>query len=114
MKYTAVIAIMDDVPDLAGETLGPDVTLPRHSILVKAAFNTPVGTAYVKKIDNTLVAEFEIDEKIMPLADLFYGVVNGNVLEREGSKICRWSVKEIGLTLNPTDTRLTKLKTVIS
>lgn len=114
MKYTATIAIMDDVPDLNGETLADNVEIPDHTVPVSVEFDKKfvVGMASIVRNENCIEAEIEIDEKFYPtyLAELMTGVVGGTILSRVGPVIEKWTLKEIGLTQNPCDTRLPKLK----
>jgi hypothetical protein len=113
MKYTAVIAIMDGQPDSMGDVLHNNVKMPEGAINVRNEFQGPkIGLAHCKIEGDNVLAEIEIDSSILPpeLLETMCGVVGGYTTKRTGNLIEEWKLIDVGLTKNPCDKRLPKLK----
>jgi len=115
MKYYAVVAIMDGVPDSSGDILTENVDIPQFLVPVSNAFSPPViGQALITKEGHSLTAKIEIDESRFPteLIEQMTGVVGGTIIYRNGPIVDKWKVTEVGLTREPSDNRLPKLKRI--
>lgn len=114
MKYSAVIAIIDGQPDQSGDILSNNFELPTKPIPVTDNFeHPPIGHAIVSRQGVFVVAEIEFFDDVyypMSLVENWHGVVGGVTVKRNDNVIEEWKLKEIGLTSNPCDDRLPKLK----
>lgn len=113
MKYEGVIAILDGQPDSLGDILSKNVQMPIDRVLVTNGFDgPPIGFAAVKVVGDSVMAEIDIDTKIMPpeAVEMFKGVIGGSITKRNGCSIEGWILKDVGLTQNPCDKRLPNLK----
>jgi hypothetical protein len=114
MKYQATIAIIDGQPDLSGDILTTNVSIPNPDVIVYENFEKPIGKALLKVEEDKVLAEITIDESMISpeLAELLTGVVGGTITKRNGVFVDGWTIKEVGLTTTPCDTRLPKLKRI--
>lgn len=112
MKFSATVAIMDDVLDSQGESFSENVTFPSEQVPVTFEFDGPIiGTAVILRQDNTLTAEIELfDVKNTEEIETLYAVTGGSILKKNGSRVEEWKVSSIGLTPSPADKRLTNLR----
>ena len=115
MKYKGILAYLDQVPDLMGETFGPQcqVNLPILSVdvCVDSDPSQMVGFGYVTRVGIHLHYEIHLDTiKISArMASILTPCVEGTILARNGNEITHFKVTRIGLSLRPLDTRLTPL-----
>lgn len=116
MKYKGIIAYLNGAPDSAGDILGTNVRIPKHSVKVTNNFEgTSLGRANIRLEGNTIVADIEIDPSVFPpeLVESMCGVVGGSITSRVGCSIDSWDIKDVGLTYTPADKSLPKLKRVV-
>jgi hypothetical protein len=110
MKYYAIIARLNGIPDSAGEILSDDVVLPKSSVPVfeECNENALLGQALVCKNGNILIAYMDLTT-VPDDIESMYGVVSGKSFAKDGNVITKWSLTSVGLTKRPADLTLPKV-----
>jgi hypothetical protein len=113
MKYEAVIAIIDGVPDSEGNLLTNNFKIQQQPIPV--VFDGPsasIGLAFIKFEENKILAEIEFYPAMVSIIyyEQYKGAASGIAIKRTGPVINEWVLTGIILTLTPSDTRLPNLR----
>ncbi len=121
MKLTGTILRKTDEPDSHGDIIDYEgVELTKSMILVKSEFNEIVGEASISKGVYGLEASVQLfnttkGNEISSAIDNgvpLYGTIGGKILKRNGHSIEGCIVDQVGITLTPSDNKLSPLKKV--
>ena len=113
VAYEGIVAIMDNVPDSQGHTLGSDVTIS-NPLPVTYNFDDyqTIGSAKAWVEGDKVLVEVFVDSNLIPqgLVETLVPVIDGKILACTGFFVEKWRLEAVALTLTPCDHRLPKLK----
>jgi hypothetical protein len=109
MKFTGVVLNLDGQPDSSGDIFSSDIDLKlKKHVKIVYEFQRPekiIGHGTIKREGDQLTYDIDVDTTSVPEAILkcLTPAIGGHIIARDGKKITKAHITEIGLSISGND-----------